>query len=487
MVLPAQKPIIVWFRDDLRLADQPALAAAKAHGGPVLCVYVLDEVSTGLRPLGGASRWWLHHSLEQLAASLSKIGARLDLLKGASDEIIPQLAKAVGADQVVWTRRYGAAEIALDSKIKTLLKQQGVSAESFKGQLLFEPWELQTKAGGPFKVFTPFWRAALALGDGEAPLKAPTILNGLDWDAAFGKTQSLASLKLLPTKPDWAGGLRKSWNVGEAGARARLSQFLEAGLAHYAEERDRADRDSTSRLSPHLRFGEISPKQILWAARHAGMAGSIAPRNVDKFVAEIGWREFSYHLLYHFPKLREDNFQLRFDDFPWGKANKKTLSLWHKGQTGYPIVDAGMRELWQTGTMHNRVRMIVASFLIKHLMIDWRKGEDWFWDTLCDADPASNPASWQWVAGSGADAAPYFRIFNPIIQGEKFDPDGLYVRRYVPELGSLASKWIHHPWDAPEDVLKTAGIKLGKSYPAPIIDHGQARDRALAAFASLKQ
>jgi deoxyribodipyrimidine photo-lyase len=487
MVRPTQKPIIVWFRDDLRLADQPALAAAKAHGGPVLCVYVLDEVSAGLRPLGGASRWWLHHSLEQLAASLSKIGARLDLLKGASDQIIPKLAQAVGADHVVWTRRYGAAEIALDSKIKTLLKQQGVTAESFKGQLLFEPWELQTKAGGPFKVFTPFWRAALALGDGEAPLKAPTKLNGLDWDAASGKTQSLASLKLLPTKPDWAGGLRKSWQVGEAGARARLSDFLEVGLAHYAEERDRADRDSTSRLSPHLRFGEISPKQILWAARHAGMAGSIGPRNVDKFVAEIGWREFSYHLLYHFPKLREDNFQPRFDDFPWGKANKKTLSLWHKGQTGYPIVDAGMRELWQTGTMHNRVRMIVASFLIKHLMIDWREGEDWFWDTLCDADPASNPASWQWVAGSGADAAPYFRIFNPIIQGEKFDPDGLYVRRYVPELGSLASKWIHHPWDAPEDVLKTAGIKLGKSYPAPIIDHGQARDRALAAFASLKQ
>ncbi len=487
MVRPTQKPIIVWFRDDLRLADQPALAAAKAHGGPVLCVYVLDEVSAGLRPLGGASRWWLHHSLEQLAASLSKIGARLDLLKGASDQIIPKLAQAVGADHVVWTRRYGAAEIALDSKIKTLLKQQGVTAESFKGQLLFEPWELQTKAGGPFKVFTPFWRAALALGDGEAPLKAPTKLNGLDWDAASGKTQSLASLKLLPTKPDWAGGLRKSWQVGEAGARARLSDFLEVGLAHYAEERDRADRDSTSRLSPHLRFGEISPKQILWAARHAGMAGSIAPRIVDKFVAEIGWREFSYHLLYHFPKLREDNFQPRFDDFPWGKANKKTLSLWHKGQTGYPIVDAGMRELWQTGTMHNRVRMIVASFLIKHLMINWREGEDWFWDTLCDADPASNPASWQWVAGSGADAAPYFRIFNPIIQGEKFDPDGLYVRRYVPELGSLASKWIHHPWDAPEDVLKTAGIKLGKSYPAPIIDHGQARDRALAAFASLKQ
>ena len=487
MVRPHPKPVIVWFRDDLRLADQPALASALAHDGPVLCVYILDEVSPGLRPLGGASRWWLHHSLEQLASSLSKIGGRLDVLTGASDQILTALANASGADKVVWTRRYGAAEIALDSKIKTLLKQQDVTAESFKGQLLFEPWELQTKAGGPFKVFTPFWRAALALGDGSAPLKAPKKMNALPWDKSYGKSLKLADLKLLPTKPDWARGLRQTWQVGEAGAIARLSDFLKNGLAHYAEERDRADRDSTSRLSPHLRFGEISPKQILWAARHAGDAGSIAQRNIDKFIAEIGWREFSYHLLYHFPDLRQANFQPRFDHFPWAKSTKKNLDLWHKGQTGYPVIDAGMRELWQTGTMHNRVRMIVASFMIKHLMIDWRRGEEWFWDTLCDADPASNAASWQWVAGSGADAAPYFRIFNPIIQGEKFDPDGIYVKRFVPELSRLGAKWIHRPWEAPDNILAAAGITLGRTYPAPIVDHAAARERALAAFASLSQ
>ena len=479
-------PAIVWLRDDLRLADQPALAAAAASGSPILCIYVFDEESPGLRPLGGASRWWLHHSLAALAASLEAIGGRLDILHGRAGELVPAVARAAGAACAFWTRRYEAATIAIDTDVKAQLAADGLRVESFGGQLLFEPWTIRTKMGEYYRVFTPFWRSCLALPDPGQPTPAPRKLKGADWPAHAPARVDLDQLGLLPTKPDWASGLRAAWTPGEAGAVARLAGFLDEGIAVYASHRDRPDIPATSRLSPHLRFGEISARQALAAARHAGDSGKAPSRDVEKFAAELGWREFSYHLLFHNPDLARKNFQPRFDAFPWRTPSSEELTAWRMGRTGYPIVDAGMRELWRTGTMHNRVRMIAASFLVKDFMADWRLGEDWFWDTLCDADPASNAASWQWVAGSGADAAPYFRVFNPILQGLKFDPAGAYVRTHVPELAALPDEWIHKPWEAPPLVLKAAGVALPRDYPLPIVDHGKARDRALAAFGEMK-
>ena len=384
-----------------------------------------------------------------------------------------RLVRETGAEALSWTRRYDAAGIATDTAIKAALGAS-LAVESFNGKLLAEPWEISTRAGGPFRVFTPFWRALLASGEPAAPLPAPRAL------AAAARPPGavpLESLRLLPTKPDWAGGLRAMWTPGEAGAAARLTAFLDDTLAHYADGRDRPDAAAISRLSPHLAFGEISPRQVLAATRHAAAAAPRVSRGAEKFLSEIGWREFSYHLLFHNPDLARENFDRRFDAFEWGAPNASHLEAWKRGRTGYPIVDAGMRELWATGFMHNRVRMIAASFLIKHLMIDWRIGEQWFWETLCDADPASNPASWQWVAGGGADAAPYFRIFNPILQGEKFDPDGAYVRRWVPDLKDVPTKFVHKPWLAPHPP---------RNYPNPIVDHATSRARALAAFAGLK-
>ena len=479
-------PALVWLRDDLRLSDQPALAAAVESGAPILCLYVFDEDSPGLRPLGGASRWWLHHSLSALAASLEAIGGRLDILRGRAGELVPSVARAASASAVFWTRRYEAGAIEIDSGVKGELSADGLRVESFNGQLLFEPWTLRTKTGDYYKVFTPYWKACLALPSPAAPTPAPRKLKGAPWPSDAPKRVNLDNLRLLPKKPDWAGGMREAWTPGEAGAKARLAEFLDVGLASYASQRDRPDISATSRLSPHLRFGEISPRQALAAVRHALDAGKAQAGNVDKFSAELGWREFSYHLLFNNPELARKNFQPRFDSFPWRQPAAAELRAWRKGLTGYPIVDAGMRELWITGTMHNRVRMIAASFLIKDLMADWRIGEEWFWDTLCDADPASNAASWQWVAGSGADAAPYFRVFNPILQGIKFDPSGAYVRKYVPELAGLPDEWIHKPWEAPPLVLKAAQVSLPRDYPLPMVDHGKARDRALAAFAELK-
>ena len=481
--MTVEAPAIVWFRDDLRLADQPALRAAVETGAPLLCIYIRDEETRDVRPLGGASRWWLHHSLTALSKSLEAIGGRLDVLRGASADVMERLVAVTGAKQVFWTRRYGPAERDLDADIKFRLKDARVEAQSFNGQLLFEPWTVKTKAGSFVRVFTPYWRAALQGPTPDRPLPAPKRLTAARWLPEAPARRAIASLDLLPTKPDWAGGLRATWTPGEAGARARFEAFLESRLRRYADDRDRPDVEATSRLSPHLRFGEISPRQIFHAIRHAADSGQIPQRDADKFLAEIGWREFSYNLLYHAPDLRRQNFQPRFDDFPWGERQPEHLLAWRKGLTGYPIVDAGMRELWRTGTMHNRVRMIAASFLIKHLMIDWRIGEDWFWD----ADPASNPASWQWVAGSGADAAPYFRIFNPILQGEKFDPQGAYVRKYCPELERMPTQWIHKPWTAPADAQAAAKARIGKDYPEPIVGHDAARKRALAAFAALPE
>jgi deoxyribodipyrimidine photo-lyase len=486
MPLSPPPTAIVWFRDDLRLSDQPALTAAIASGAPVLCLYVFDEASEGLRPLGGASRWWLHHSLVALADCLERIGGRLDIVRGAAGPLVTSLAKAADAQSVFWTRRYGAAEIAIDSKVKTDLAEGGIRVRSFNGQLLHEPWEVQTKGGEFYRVYSPFWRAAQARPAPAAALPAPSKMTGAPWPDAAPSRVALDDLALLPTKPDWAAGLRETWRPGEIGAQERLSAFLDTRAHRYASLRDRPDQPGTSGLSPHLRFGEISPRQVLHATRHAEASGAVPGRDAEKFIAEIGWREFAYHLLFHAPDLRRENFQKKFDAFPWREPAPHEIDAWRHGSTGYPIVDAGMRELWTTGVMHNRVRMITASFLVKDLLADWRLGEEWFWDTLCDADPANNPASWQWVAGSGADAAPYFRVFNPMLQGKKFDPDGAYVRKFVSELRNLPDEWIHEPWTAPAEALRKAGVTLGENYPHPIVDHARARDRALAALASTK-
>ena len=469
----------------MRLADNPALTAALSTGGPVLCVFVRDTQSPGLRPPGGAARWWLNHSLAALATDISTKGGRLDIFAGAGAEVIVQLAHAAGAGAVLWNRRYGEAERAIDTAVKTALKDAGVATASFNGALLREPWEVKTRTGTDFRVFTPFWKAVRALGDPPAPLPAPARLTASPLPAGAPQPVSLASLRLLPTKPDWAGGLRTSWTPGEAGARARLADFIEGGARGYADNRNRPDLPATSRLSPHLRFGEISPRQIFHAVRARQASGEMMDSDADKFLSEVGWREFSYNLLYHFPKLDSVNLQSRFNVFPWKAPSSHHLRAWQTGHTGYPIVDAGMRELWQTGYMHNRVRMVCASFLIKHLLIDWRMGEAWFWDTLCDADAANNAASWQWVAGSGADAAPYYRIFNPMLQGEKFDPAGDYTRKFVAELARLPAPYIHCPWEAPPQALAEARVTLGKTYSKPIVDHAVARQAALDAFAAL--
>ena len=477
---------LLWFRDDLRLADNPALISALAHG-PTLCLYILDE-GGDRRPLGGAASWWLSHSLAALSADIETRGGELILMRGDPATLVPAIVEAAGIDHVAWNRRYEAATIALDKGLKETLGAAGVTVESFNAALLNEPWQVKGKSGDWMKVFTPYWRAARALGEPAAPKPAPKTIAPLALPKGSAKhALSLADLALKPTKPDWAGGMRAEWTPGEAGARERLTDFIGGALKGYADGRNRPDYRSTSKLSPHLRFGEIGPRQI-WHATHAALASGEAAAtesDAEKFLSEVGWREFAYHLLFYNPGLATENYNRRFDDFPW-KPNAKALKAWQRGLTGYPIVDAGLRELWTTGWMHNRVRMIVASFLIKHLLIDWREGESWFWDTLVDADPANNAASWQWVAGSGADAAPYYRIFNPVTQGGKFDPKGDYVRRWCPELAKLDDALIHEPWAASAPELRDAGIVLGQTYPKPLIGLDVGRQRALDALATLK-
>ncbi len=476
----ADAPTLVWFRDDLRLADHAALTAATRRDAKLVCVYLLDEESTGMRAHGGASRWWLAQSLRALDASLRKLGQHLILRRGKAETVIPALTAETGATHVYWNRRYDRPGMAVDDAVIAALRKTKITGGTFPGNLLAEPARIKTQDGGPVRVFTPFWKRVLAQGDPHTPLPAPRKLPPPPSGVA---SDGLESWKLEPTHPDWAGGLRESWTPGEAAARERLANFLDH-IQGYANDRDRPDKPATSRLSPYLRFGEISPAEVFLAARFAADSGAPS-RDVAKFLSELGWREFSYHLLHHFPDLQHKNLQSRFDAFPW-QSDDGALKAWQTGRTGYPLVDSGLRELWHTGWMHNRVRMVVASFLIKHLLIDWRIGEDWFWDTLVDADPANNTASWQWVAGSGADAAPYFRVFNPFLQGEKFDPDGVYVRRWVPELAGLPNAVIHKPWMATDQQLADAGVKLGTDYPHPIVDHDTARKRALAAFDRIK-
>lgn len=471
-MLPQQKSIIVWFRQDLRLADNPALAAA-SKDGPVIPVFILDDETPGRWKPGGAARWWLHHSLEALAADLAKRGSKLILRHGKADRVIDELIAETGARAVHWNRLYEPHAIARDTAIKGSLDARDVKVRSFNAALLVEPWTVKTGSDGPYKVFTPFWRAAASLIDNATLLPAPRVL---DAPAKWPRSDSLGAWGLRPTKPDWAKGFGTLWSPGEAGARKRLAGFINKSLDDYADARDRPDKSSTSRLSPHLHWGEIGPRQVRNAVEAAKQQNAKRERGAQKFMSEIGWREFSHHLLYHFPTLPESNFRPAFDAFPWAR-NERAFKAWTLGRTGYPMVDAGMRELWATGIMHNRVRMVAASFLTKHLLIPWQRGEAWFWDTLVDADLASNAAGWQWVAGSGADAAPYFRIFNPVLQGEKFDPDGVYVRRWVPELQACDTRLIHRPWQS----SNFAAL----AYVKPIVDHDMARARALGAYKSI--
>ena len=462
---------VVWFRNDLRLADNPALIAGLGSGRPVVPVYVLDEETDGIRPAGAASRWWLHHSLHALDASLRALGSRLILRRGPAERVVEDVAAECDASAIYWNRAYDQGARERDGRLKQAFNRRGVVAEGLKGNLLFEPWEVLTANAGAFKLFPAFWRACRGLPSPSTPLPAPRTLPApVQWPSS----ERVADWRLLPSARDWSGGLGATWTPGEASAALRLMTFLDNALARYRLERNLPAVDATSRLSPHLAFGEISARQIWRAATTRGHSAA-----TEGFLTELGWREFAYHLLFHHGNLAERNFRPEFDAFPW-LEEADALEAWRRGRTGYPIVDAGLRELWATGWIHNRLRMIVASFLTKDLMIDWRAGERWFWDTLVDADPANNATGWQWVAGSGADAAPYSRVFNPVLQGEKFDPSGDYVRRWVPELASLPAKTIHRPW--------TADMPLPPEiYPARIIDHAAARERALEAFRALKR
>jgi len=469
-----ETPVILWFRRDLRLHDNPALERAFATGRPVLCLYLLDPMQTGRAP-GEASLWWLDKSLRALAAALAERGGRLILRRGDSEAELRGLIDETGAGAVYMNRLFEPDGFTRDADIAHALKAEGVECHGYNGALLTRPGSVLNGSGGPYKVFTPFLKALLAQAEAPPHTLGPRDMAG----APKVESDDIDDWGLHPTRPDWSAGF--DWTPGEAGATEALSRFIGRGLKTYAKGRDHPAEPGCSRLSPHLHWGEISPWQAVRAVREAAADGKAPAAEAEKFVAEIGWREFSAHLLHHFPTLPERAFRPEYEAFPW-HDDEAGFSAWTRGLTGYPIVDAGMRQLWATGWMHNRVRMIVASFLIKDLLIDWRRGEAWFWDTLVDADLASNVQNWQWVAGSGADAAPYFRIFNPITQGEKFDASGAYVRRWLPELRGLNDKWLHAPWTAPPEILRASGVRLGTDYPRPIVDHAEARDRALAAL-----
>jgi len=474
---------LVWFRADLRLADNPALCAAVANGAPIVPVYIHAPGEEGAWRPGGASEWWLHHSLIQLRQSLAVLGAEL-CVRASDDSLagLQRLIRECGATRVVWNRRYEPAIRARDAIIKRTLRAQGIETESYASALLHEPWSIRTRSGAPFQVFTPFWRHCRSLADPAEPLPAPQALQA---PTKWPVSQTIASLALLPAR-DWPAGLAAAWTPGEPEAQRRLERFTNEALEDYSSRRNEPGTPGTSRLSPHLHFGEIGPRQIWHAVRRAAQAqGRNFPWRESQFLAELGWREFAHHLLYHFPHTPEEPLRANFARFPW-QSNPVLLSAWQRGATGYPLVDAGMRELWRTGWMHNRVRMITASFLVKDLLVPWTSGARWFWDTLVDADLASNTLGWQWVAGCGADAAPFFRIFNPVTQGTRFDGAATYVRRWVPELAALPDDWIHEPWAAPPPVLSAAGITLGVDYPRPLVNHDVARQRALQAFASIR-
>lgn len=475
---------LVWFRQDLRLTDNPALMAALDRGGPIIPVFIWAPDEEGQWPPGAASRWWLHQSLAHLDRSLRERGSRLIIRAGPTIATIRELLDQTGSTAVFWNRRYEPAAIKRDKRVQAAVQKDGRTVASFNGSLLFEPLTVQTKKGQPYQVFTAFWRACLAQPEPAAAEGTPSsIANPRRWPA----TLRLAQLGLEPAI-DWAAGLRANWRPGEVGASEQLKRFMEEALGDYPTGRNRPDQNGTSRLSPHLHFGEISVRQIWSALQEQRHHQRITQRAeaLRVYGSELGWREFAHHLLFHFPQTTQQPLRKEFAHFPW-QPKRNNLRAWQRGRTGYPIVDAGMRELWHTGWMHNRVRMIVASFLVKHLLIPWQEGAAWFWDTLVDADLANNTLGWQWTAGCGADAAPYFRIFNPVTQGEKFDPQGDYVRHWIPELKGLPSEWVHKPWEAPARLLAEAGVELGSTYPLPIVDHREARTRALEAIRRVKK
>lgn len=465
--------VLMWFRRDLRLSDHPALRAAVATGLPVIPVFVWSPEEDPIA-LGAASRWWLHQSLVGLDRSLRGKGSRLIVRRGAVAETLATLAAEFGARRIFCSRGYEPASVALESRLRSELEQREIGLEGFQTGLLFDPGAIRTTSGGGFRVFTPFWNAVWhARGALRRPAEAPaSILAPPRWPRSL----AIAELQLEP-KIDWAAGIRAAWAPGEESAQGRLRSFARHHVGRYRAERDRPDHEGTSRLSPHLHFGEISPIQ-LWHA----VAGVAEP---ESYLRQLAWREFAAHLLFEHPQTLTDPFNSNFRDFPW-RSNARRLRAWQRGTTGYPLVDAGMRELWTTGWMHNRARMVAASFLVKQLLIPWQQGAAWFLDTLVDADLANNTLGWQWVAGCGVDAAPYFRIFNPVLQGEKFDPDGDYMRRWIPELRGLPSQWLHRPWEAPAQVLASAKVRLGDTYPRPMVDAVAARAAALSACAAMK-
>jgi len=472
-----KKKVIHWFRQDLRLSDNPSLCAA-VQSGEVLPIYILDDVNCGEHKMGEASRWWLHGSLKELNKSLKN---GLELYTGNPEDVLDELVKKYHIEELHWNRCYEPWRIKRDKEIKNNFEKEGLKVKTFNGSLLWEPWEVLKNDGTPYKVFTPFYkRGCLSAPAPRTPLPSPN-LESLISDPS--NSVELEDMKLIPDVP-WYEGMESLWEPGEEGSEDKLERFMNQGLLNYKEGRNFPSKKNVSQLSPHLHFGEVSPNQVWYRAQFEESVSGIK-ESLHHFLSELGWREFSYSLLYHFPDLPEKNLQKRFDKFPWIK-NKNFLDSWKKGLTGYPIVDAGMRELWQTGYMHNRVRMVVGSFLVKNLLLHWHEGESWFWDCLIDADLASNSASWQWIAGCGADAAPYFRIFNPITQGVKFDSEGEYTKKYLPELQDIPNKYLFNPWEAPKEVLEKANIILGQDYPFPIIDIRESREKALDAFATTK-
>lgn len=463
----SKSPVILWFRNDLRLHDNPALRAAADAGRPVIPVYLKESPATGFRPRGAASNWWLHHALHDLAENLSNKGSRLILLDGGDPlETFSSLLKQTGAGEIWWNRRYDPLGVKVDTALKKKLP-----AKSFRGNLLFEPHEVETQSGDFYKVYTPFFKAVCAKGPPQEPLPEPRELPAPD---AWPASKDLEDWNLLPSIP-WDAGFHDAWDPTASGARRQAKSFLAEAAGEYKKQRDFPARPSTSRVSPYLHFGQISSRALWHDAREAEDSGDVSGSGVEAWLRQLVWRDFATHLLFHQPQLETKPMQAKFAGFPW-ESNKQAFRVWSRGQTGYPIVDAGMRELWATGWMHNRVRMITASFLVKDLLLHWREGEAWFWDTLVDADPANNIFGWQWTAGCGADAAPYFRIFNPILQSKKFDPDGAYIRKWVPELRDMDSQDIHAPWESKNPP---------KNYPPPMVDHAKARDRALEALSSL--
>lgn len=475
-------PLIIWLRHDLRVDDHPALSAAVASGRPVLPLYIWAPEAEGAWAPGAASRWWLHHALEDLDRVLVEHGSRLVLARGEPQAVLSRMCEETGAAGVFWTRRHEPAAVARDEHIAQALRAAGREAQDFPGATLREPSEVRNRAGGPFQVFTPLFRHYLALGEPPRPLPAPPLIPAPErWPDSL----PLAALGLLPRLP-WAERFPTVWQPGPRGAEAALERWLTGGWRAYAQRRNEPGRDDgVSRLSPHLHFGEISVRRLWWAVRDLAPETPIDVHPGLPWLRQVIWREFAHHLLHHFPHTDHEPLRGEFAHFPWLEPHPGLLAAWQQGRTGYPLVDAGMRELWHTGWMHNRVRMVVASFLVKHLLIDWRHGAAWFWDTLVDADLPNNTLGWQWTAGCGADAAPYFRIFNPVTQAQRFDGEGHYVRRWVPELARLQTPDLFAPWEAPAALLECAGVRLGVDYPRPVVDHGAARARALEALTAM--